>query len=42
MKRTVSLLAVLLAVFVILTANWAFGQEKVPVKVKSSGWLQES
>ena len=36
MKRTVSLLAVLLAVFVILTANWAFGQEKVPVKVKSS------
>jgi len=36
MKRTVSLLVVLLAVFVILTANWALGQEKVPVKVKSS------
>ena len=36
MKQTLSLFAVLLAAFVILTANRAFGQEKAPVKVKSS------
>src|SRR5450755_3745525 len=36
MKRTVSLFAVLIAAFVILTAGQAFAQEKTPVKVKSS------
>lgn len=36
MKRTLSLFAVLTAVFVILAAAQAFAQEKTPVKVKSS------
>ncbi len=36
MKRTVSLCAVLLAAFIVLTSNQAFGQEKTPVKVKNS------
>jgi hypothetical protein len=36
MKRTVSLFGVLTAAFVILAAQAALGQEKMPVKVKSS------
>jgi hypothetical protein len=36
MKRTVSLFAVLTAVFVILATQQAFAQEKTPVKVKNS------
>jgi hypothetical protein len=36
MKRTVSLLIVFTAALVILAAQYAFAQEKTPVKVKSS------
>ncbi|MBZ5663906.1 MAG: hypothetical protein LAO30_04825 [Acidobacteriia bacterium] len=36
MKRTISILAVLTAAFVILASVQAFAQEKTPVKVKSS------
>ncbi len=36
MKRTVSLLIVFTAAFVILVAELGFAQEKTPVKVKSS------
>ena len=36
MKRTISLFAVLTAVFVILATQPAFAQERTPVKVKSS------
>jgi len=36
MKRTVSLLAVLTAAFVILATGQGFAQEKTPVKVKGS------
>ena len=36
MKRTVSLLIVFTAAFVLLAAEQAFAQEKTPVKVKSS------
>jgi hypothetical protein len=36
MKRTISLLAVLTAAFVLLASAQAFAQEKTPVKVKGS------
>ena len=36
MKRTVSLLIVFIAAFVILCTEQAFGQDKTPVKVKNS------